>query len=188
MFCVKNHLCVKAVLVNYVVGGWECFFIYTKKYNSPLTLSWFLEDYHFFYMDGSMTAMSLPLSLLVSVHRKNEVGRLISHLDNPAWISNLSVFLSRNMGSHLGLLIHKKEKHIVRCLSLNLFHAKKIFLLTIRLWTGCIPQMLKWVWGWHSHHLCILKSVSPEVTTQTDVPTVNPAWLQKTWGKLRAPT
>lgn len=53
----------KAVLVNYVVGGWECLFIYTEKYNSPPNLSWFLEDYHFLHVDGSMTAMPLPMSL-----------------------------------------------------------------------------------------------------------------------------
>lgn len=79
----------KAVLVNYVVRGWECFFVYTEKWNSPLSLSWFLEDYHFLPLDGSMTA--LPLSLPVSMHRKNEVGRLIQTLD--AWISTWIILL-----------------------------------------------------------------------------------------------
>lgn len=63
-----------------------------------------------------MTAMSLPPSLPISVHNKNEAGRLIwavdAYLDNPACISNLSVFLSGNMGSYLGLLLHRKEKDI----------------------------------------------------------------------------
>lgn len=168
----------KAVLVNYAVSGWKCFFVYTQKYNSPLTLSWFLEDHHFLHMDGSMTAMSLPLSLpeRFQCTVKNEVSRLIqtvdAYLDNPAWISNLSEFLSRYMGSHLGLLLHKKEKDMGQVSVSKLVSWNEDFSFDYKwFWMGFIPQILKGIWGWHSQHPQIFKSVSPELTLQMEVPT-----------------
>lgn len=76
-----------AVLVNYAVGGWEYFCVSIEKYISPLTVSWFLENYHFFHMDGSMPGMSLPLSFPVSMHNKKGSGWIDSCCGCPPGLS-----------------------------------------------------------------------------------------------------
>lgn len=133
-------------------------------------------------MDGSMPAISLPLSLLVSVQsHSKEGGGWIDHavdtyLDYPASCMNFyfTLFSLKKHGFTHRTPPSQRTERLNFCqvsVSRPMWCNEDLSFDFRRSWIGCMCQILKGIWGWHVQHQRTLKSISPEFTLQMEVPT-----------------
>lgn len=161
----------RAVLINYALGGWEHSCVYIGKYTSPLTIPWFLENYHFFHMDGPIPTMSLPLALPVAMqdHSKKGGGWIdSSHGCLSVFSCSMHEFLlillfsdKKNGFPHMTLLSQRTERlHFCQMSVSKTVSCNKGLSSDFRRSWMC--QILRGIWVWCAQHQHNLKSVSPE--------------------------